>query len=202
MDLACTAVIVVIPISASARVVGAERSSVENGTRAGLEVDSDSAWSGVAFDLELNFLGSAAGSEAEAEINAAEAEVDAKVEADAEVVGSFVDSSWFLSFCLLFFLLSPELVELEPDLAGDMLMSFIYSMDERQSMGIQKERNIVVEGVRIRNDAEDRKFHSGVAELFTILFLIGLGTSSLCHALLKFFSVSEQVDHLVFLYHN
>lgn len=127
IDLACTAVIVVIPISSSARVVGAERPSVENGTRAeALEVDSDAACSGAAFDFELDFLGSAAGSTA---AGAAEAEVEA--EAEAEAVGSFPDSSWSFSFCLLFFLFNLELLELELDFSGDILASFQRSIDER-----------------------------------------------------------------------
>lgn len=44
-------------------------------------------------------------------------------------------------------------------------------MSDNIRVSKQKERNIVVETVRIRNHAEDRKFHSALAELFMILFL-------------------------------
>lgn len=60
MDLACTAVMVDMPISASARVVGAERSRVEKGGRSGLEASGAGAGAVV---VVLGVLVEGAGSE-------------------------------------------------------------------------------------------------------------------------------------------
>jgi hypothetical protein len=58
MDLACTAVMVDMPISVSARVVGAERSRVEKGGRSGLEVSEVAAAAAVVLGVLVEGAGS------------------------------------------------------------------------------------------------------------------------------------------------